>query len=144
MPTISTRKARVQINGTTMLATRWTCEVKADEIDVTTFESGGFAEFIPSYVEANYSVDAFWDPAVNVFLGNPPLVAAGSIATNLTLYMKRDAVDGNPVQAFIFPFAYIMTCSVETATRDALRYNFSGRNYGAFSYPGGVVFSGIN
>lgn len=147
MPAISTRNARVEVfiwdAGVTvvLLATRWSVEARSDEIDVTNFETGGFAEFLPGYVEANISVDGFYEKEGTPFAYNigTPMINAGNYV-GLTLYASRDA---GGVDYFDFPKAFILSATGEAAVRDAARVSFTARNFGPFEYPGAVTFSGI-
>jgi hypothetical protein len=149
MPPISTRNARVTVTNqvtsqsANILATRWVVEVKADEIDTTTFESGGYAEFLPSYVQADISVDGFYESGGSPFAydAGVDLCCAGSYVA-LDLYSHRTGAAGT--DGFFFPAAYILTASGATAVRDAARVSFTAKNVGSFTYPGGVTFAGVD
>jgi hypothetical protein len=149
MPAVSTRNARVQValasnpaDLQTILGTRWTVDVHSDEIDVTNFESGGFTQHIPSYVEASISVDGFYEPIAFPFVeggvGGSALVAAGEF-----LYIKLFATRANANDYFLFPKALVLTAHAEASVRDAVRVSFTAKNYGTFTYPGSLVFNGI-
>lgn len=145
MPAFSTRNARVEV-GTASVptqrirATRWSVEIRSDEIDVTNFETGGFAEFLPGYVEATFSVDGFWERGGFPFQQGGILVAAGNLV-EVTLYAHRSTDNDD---WFYFPQAFILSCAGESAVRDAARVSFTGRNFGEFQYPLGLVFSGVD
>lgn len=138
MPAISTKKCKVQIDGVTLLANKWTVEIHADEIDVTTFESGGFAEYLASYVDAMVTVDAFWDPDDNPFANAPDITVANELS-EVKLFLRRAEAN----DCFVFPTLVVLSCVTDAVVRDAIRFNFTGRNKGVFYYPGNVVFSGI-
>lgn len=148
MPIISTRNAAVVITSLgdnlpiVISATQWTVEVRADEIDITNFETGGFAQFLPSYVEAHISVDGFYNTSTNPFGPNSPepLIMAGN-KVKLQLYYLNPTTNND---LFTFPEAFIMSATGGSAVRDAGRVSFTARNYGAFSYPTGITFSGID
>lgn len=139
MAAISARKARVTIGGTNLLATKWTVEIKSDEIDVTNFESGGFADYMTTYVDAMVTVDAFYDPANNPH-GDPPNILTGNILEDVELWTKTTIVAEN----FSFPLLLVLSCTVDAAVRDAVRISFTGRNKGPFVYPGSITFSGVD
>lgn len=135
---ISCKNSRVQLNGAnTYYATKWTVDIKADEIDVTNFESGGFTEYITAYVDSNISVDSIWNAAVNDFTAAGQ-INTGRVITNLKLFLSTAA--GAP--CFTFPSAIIISVTPDASVRDAMRYSFTARNQGSFSYPGGLVFNG--
>lgn len=139
MPACSTKNSRVTagLANTVLQAYKWTVEVRADEIDVTNFESGGFTDYLTSYVDAMGTVDAFWDKDDNQPFDDPPQLLPGQ-QTNLTLYMHTDLLN-----YFRFPIAIILSSTVDAAVRDVVRYNFTFRNKGPFYYPGEISFTGI-
>ncbi len=149
MAAISTRNARVRVTELTtntvanILATHWTVEVRSDEIDVTNFETGGFAQFLPSYVEAHISVDGFYETGGTPFtngIAGAGLILSGNYVS-IFCYMNRQNVLNN---AFRFDAAWIMTASGSSAVRDAARVSFTAKNFGQFFYPGPIAFSGIS
>lgn len=131
MAAFSARLSRVDVDGVKILANRWTANVKTDELDVTTFESDRYGDFIPGIVEADVSVEGFFDSANNPH-EDPPNIRAGAVIT-LTLYTDDVASDH-----FDFPFFLVTSCSVEAEVRGALRISFTGRNKGIFRMPGAV------
>jgi len=141
MAACSTKNARVEVGTpfSTLEATKWTVEARADEIDVTNFESGGYTDYLTSYIDANGTVDAFWDKSTNVPFADPPLVLPGNQLA-VRLHLHKNTVDAY----YDFPVAIILSSSVDAAVRDVIRYNFTFRNKGYFVYPGATLFNGID
>lgn len=158
MPAISTRNARVSItpldaNGVAIvggvvynvLATNCTIDVMAAEIDVTTFESVGFEQYLPSYVGAHISVDGFYDFPNRPFLnavGVQGIVAAARLAMTISPN-RAPAIGGGAAEVWFFPDSFVMTVHHGMAVKDAGRVSFTARNNGAFSYPTGLTFAGV-
>lgn len=145
MPAVSTRNARVLVKELTngiqsvILGTRWTVDVNADEIDVTNFESGGFVEYLASYLQAMISVDGFYEPVGFPIATNGFAFCAPGNFVELTLYATR----ANAQDFFHFPRAVVLTAHTEAAVRDAVRVSFTARNDGKFDYPSGLTFAGV-
>jgi len=138
MAIISSKNARVRIDGTNFAATKWSVDVKADEIDITNFETGGFKDYLTSYVEAMISIDLFYDTTSGPFDTN--LLSVGSQPVIL-LYTQRDTAQ----EFFSFPASIVLSANVSAEVRDAVRVSVTARNKGAFLYPGNAVaFTGIS
>lgn len=94
MPAFSTRCSAVTVGTFFHKATMWSIEIVADEIDVTNFETGGFVDYIGSYVQANWNFDAFVSDDDNVtFAGdeNAASLNPGKEITDLRMwYTGRD------------------------------------------------------
>lgn len=142
MGAISTRNGRVMIGATSsttaVLAARWSVEFTSDEVDVTNFEGGGFAEWIPSHVDAKVSFDGFYDLSADPFNSASPGLVAGTIIA-CRLYMRRT---GN--LNFYFPKLSLFNVNVEAGVRDAVRYSVMGKNLGQFLYTNNFSFSGMD
>ena len=153
MAAISTKNGLVDIGGNSMLSPKWTVEISADEIDVTTFESGGFTDYITSYVDANVSIDCFYDLGENPFDPNAaPSILVGKVVYCKLWLVRTGGRNGLPIGNanaapvncnFHFPSLLITRLNSVVAVRDAVRYDFNGRNKGYFLYPGAVTYSGI-
>jgi len=138
MAIISSKNARVRIDSTNFAATKWSVDVKADEIDITNFETGGFKDYLTSYVEAMISIDLFYDTTNGPFDTN--LLSVGSQPAIL-LFTQRDTAQ----EFFSFPASIILSANVSAEVRDAVRVSVTARNKGAFLYPGNAVaFTGIS
>ena len=131
MPAFSAKQARVQINGTNVLANKWSCKIKVDELDITNFETSGYADYIGGVIEAEVDCDIQWNSSAHP-TSNPPNLVAGATITNLKLYLDLANLHG---AFFLFPSFLILDCSAEAEARGILRFTFRGKNKGTFSYP---------
>jgi hypothetical protein len=144
MAVSSTKNARVSVipygggASSDLIATKWTVEVRADEIDITNFESGGFTDYLTSYVDAMGTVDGFWDKANNAPFAGPPSILVGDQPA-LTLYMHTENLN-----YYRFPVVIILSSTTDVSVRDVVRYNFSFRNKGIFYYPEEQAYTGID
>lgn len=118
---------------------------------MTNFETGGFVEYIGSYVQANWNFDIFKDSGESEFNAGATGINAGKELTDLRMwYTGRKVFRGNLGQAagnedcFYFPRAVILGVTPSSAVRDAHRISVRGRNQGVFYYPEGVEYSGID
>jgi hypothetical protein len=134
---ISCKKSRVRLDGIDLYANRWSIEIRADELDVTNFESDGYVEYITAYVDATITVDALWDTAFNDFSLAGGGVNVGRSIDTCRFYLNRDA-------GLLFEFSTIVIVSVtpEASVRDVMRYSFTARPRGSWIYPGGLEFTG--
>ena len=131
----SAKNARVNIGAKNLSATKWTVNVKTDELDISNFEtatpgSNLYADYTFGLQEAEVSVDAVWD-GNNDPHSDPPNITAGGVLTNLKLYL--DFV--NLTNFWLFPSFQIFTVSVDADVRGIVKYSFTGKNKGTFSYP---------
>lgn len=132
MPAFSGKQARVSVNGINLPANKWTVNLKTDELDVTTFENGGFANFTYGVHEADVSFEAFWTTLVNP-TSNPPKIQIGADVPCI-IYLDSGLVStANTSFTFNFPHLLITSLSVDTSVRDVVKYSVSGKARGNFS-----------
>lgn len=142
---VTSRNSHVSVDGTLLLATKWTVEIRADEIDITNFESGGFTEQETGYIDATITFDAFWECNLNIFEEDPPQIIPGT-KHNVKCYIRGTPARAVAVPAaavipdehFTFTCAKCITCNVTSAVRDVARYDAVFRNNGEFTLPGEV------
>ncbi len=137
MAGFSAKNARVQINGTTLTANKWMVTAKTDELDISNFETvvgnNVYADYTFGLAECEVQVEAIWDAANNPHTA-PPSITAGSTISNLRLYLDKI----NLAVFWSFPVFQIFTCTTDAEVRGIVKYTFTGKNKGAFTYPGGV------
>lgn len=136
MAAFSARLAQVVVNGThNLLANRWTVQCKTEEIDVTTWESNRYTKVLPGTVDAEVTVEGFWNAAQNPHQ-DPPNIRAGA-TINLSLYLNQVGGD-----SFDFATFLVTSVSVEAEVRGCMRLNFSGRANGSFLLPDAILGDG--
>jgi hypothetical protein len=141
MASFAARNARCEINGVKWYARKWTVNLKADELDVTTFEDGGYANFLAGMVTAEINVEGFFQDNLSP-LSNLSLYP-GSILTNLKLYLNNAAGLANawpnngflPASFFLFPSVIVLSADTMADVKGALEFNFNARNKGSFTMP---------
>lgn len=148
MPAFSARNARIIFDGSALLGLKWTINAKVDEIDVSSFESEGYVDYIGGLWEADVSFDA-------IHPGGPSAVTTlypGRVSTGV-FYLDAGtakAVYNNAVadippgfttssaaqgRFFSFPYLLITSVSVDAEVRGFVRLSVTAKNKGKFTYP---------
>ncbi len=127
----------IQINATTLCASKWSVNTKVDEIDVTNFCDPGYAAWIGGPGDADITIEgvlgslATEDPfAVLNFraLGD---LKIGSLAT-VGIFPDNGL---NAAAAWLFPTALICSWNMEGAPRDAVRWTLTAKANGPWTEP---------
>jgi hypothetical protein len=128
MAAFSAKNARVKINGTFYKAMKWAVKVKVDEVDISNFETGGYADYTSGLLEAEISVEGFYDS------GNPPYpnLTPGSILSNVLLYVDFVNIPGS---FWSFPSVLVFDTDNDAEARGTVKFSFRGKNKGTFSFP---------
>lgn len=129
----SAKNAKIRMGNTVFVAKKWEVNPKADKIDNTNTEGGGFASSNPGIVEAEVSIEADWDGA-----NNPYDVAVnaqpGQTITNLKLYIND--VTG---PFWLFPVFIVYEAPNGAQVRENVHINIKGSGSGTFTYPTGAA-----
>lgn len=128
MATYAGKRARVQVNGSNLCATKWSVTNKVDELDVTCFEGNGFAAYDAGVYDADITFDAFWEYNVHAA---PPLLVAGANAV-IRLYIDYGALAGT---YFNFPTALLTNVTVDAEVRGMVKYSVTAKAHGTYTYP---------
>lgn len=132
----SARTARVLIGGLSMEARRWSISVRVDELEVSTFESVGFTNYIDGLMDADVSADCFWNQSVNG--GNPPVIYPGLSLFNNRFYLSGSAAGQGFALGtyFYFPAMLITNSSTDAEVRNTVNVSLNAKNQGPFYFPG--------
>jgi hypothetical protein len=142
---VAGKNARVTVGGgdeddapplATLNASEWNVDLKGDDLDVTTFEDGGYETGTIGILSADVSVKAPWDANLNPF-DDPPAIYATDDLDNLTLYIiapDPDVPDDEGV-FWNFPFSRVLSSKVGAPVKDKVSFEWSGKNNGAFATP---------
>ncbi len=130
--------ARVRMNNTTLVANKWTVNVKVDDIDATNFEGLGFGEQITGVVSADVTIEFLYDPTFAndnnfTFMQLVPSMSIGTYDfTNVKLF--PNAID-NAASSFTFPRLTGLGVNTDVDVHGALRVSITGKSDGVFTYP---------
>lgn len=125
---LSAKNAVVRVNGSAVVSKRWVVTPKADALDVTNFEGGGYGDYIAGIVEADITIEFDFDSS-NPQYSNPPNLAAGQTISNLLLY-----TNGTSSAKWTFASALVTESPNEAAVRDALKGTATLKSKGSFSF----------
>lgn len=127
--------ASVRINGNTLIAKKWEVNNKADKLDVSNFEGGGFKEYIGGMVDCDVSIEFDWYGTAG---GNPfdaPLSILPSTAlTNVRLY-----VNGTAGPFWSFPSFFVESVTNTADTKQQMTLRVTGSSTGTFTDPTGAA-----
>lgn len=143
MPAFSARNARISLEGVNLLGLKWTVNAKVDEVDVSSFESYGYADYIGGLWEADISFDAIHNGGVtaltNLYPGRitvSPSYFYLDAGTSLQVYNNAvtiaSAANG---RRFIFASLLISSVSVDAEVRSFVRLSVTAKAKGPFTYP---------
>lgn len=137
MPGISGKNSRITFNGVNLLGTRWSLNLKVDEVDITNFESptavliaGGptysINQYVMGFFDYEFTADAVWNSGTAV-LNSPPGIFPGFSPTTVTLEPDR-ATAAMAGKTIVFTKPMVTACTAQTEVRGAVTYNFSMKN----------------
>ena len=126
---LSAKNAKVRINGATFTAKKWTVTPKADKIDNTNFEGGGFGSNNPGIVEADIEIDADFDGNANPY--DVPIQASTQL-TSVHLFIND--ITG---PFWSFPLLNVYEVPNDAPVRENVHVNIKGSSTGQFIYPTG-------
>lgn len=145
MPAFSARNSRIRFEGVGILGLKWTVNTKVDEIDVSNFEGGGYADYIGGLWEADISFDAIVDSAA--IIGNFITIYAGKttgvvdfymdIGTAVSPYAAVVTTQPATTRRLTFPSLLITSVSIDAEVRSFVRMSVSAKNKGSYSLPSG-------
>jgi hypothetical protein len=141
MAVFSAKCGAISANGQVFPGSSWRVQVGADELDVTNFTTQGYADYITNYVNAQFTLEIYWDPAI--VAGPFAFFKTGEHITELRLAFSGGGsptvAPSNPAFYFRFPSALTTNVSFEAMLKDIVKYTITGRNKGVFYYPGSVA-----
>lgn len=123
--------SKVRVGATVVTAHSSTVNVDTQEIDVTNFEGGGFADFLMCILAATSTIDAHWDALADP-LDDPPNLRPAQIIANFFVYVNTLA---GPFWSF--PLATVKSFNFKTGAKEAVAFTSMVRNKGAFLFPTG-------
>lgn len=126
----SAKNAMVRINGVTLAVKSWNVDAKADEIDTTNTEGGGFYEGITGIESAEVTLELDVDSLVNPY-DNPPNLGPGQV-TEVKLYWN-----GLLGPFWYFPKLLIFGAPNKANVKEAVGLSIRGKGNGIFGYPSG-------
>ncbi len=108
---------------------KWVVTPKVDALEITNFESGGFADWIGGITECDGTVDFDWDSANDEF-ANPPNITPGAIGGILKLYTNDTT---SPF--WYFPSILIVETPQTSEVRGVITGTMTFKSKGTFSLP---------
>lgn len=113
----------------TFTAKKWAVTPKVDALEITNFESGGFADWIPGITECDCVIDFDWDSANDEFL-NPPNLTPGAIGGRFRLF-----TNGTNSAFWDFPNTLIVDTPQTAEVRGLVTGTLSFKSKGTFIPP---------
>lgn len=139
MPGFSARNCQILVGGQALTATRLTITGRAEEHDITNFDSVSgttlFHEVTLGKVECDLQVEAWWNSSQNPH-GNPPGIWPGAQYRNVKVILDRQHANANTQRTFEFPKMAITEVVVEAEVRGLVKYTFTAKASLSFNYPG--------
>lgn len=129
----SAKNAKVRFGNTTFVSKKWTVTPKADKIDNTNSEGGGFGSSNPGILEADVEIDADWDGNNNPY-DLPVGAQPGETIVNLKLFIND--VTG---PFWLFPTFNVYECPNDAPVRENVHITIKGSGTGQFFFPTGAA-----
>jgi hypothetical protein len=132
---LSAKNAQVRIGAFVYVARKWVITPTGEELDITNFEGGGFADRLVGILDCEIMVDADYDSqaALSNF-NNPPNIVIGAVLSTIKLYLNLTS----GTQFWLFPSAIVTTTPMNADVRGKLELSFTAKTKGTFSYPVGT------
>lgn len=105
----------------------FTDNAKADKIDYSTFESGGFAESTNGLDEMEWSVKASWNAGLNYYDTTPGIYCRDDGGPAKFYMNQTDAIYNN------LPVVTILSAELSGNVRQKVNFSFSGVSNGTFT-----------
>jgi hypothetical protein len=128
--------ASVRIDGNVLYNTKWTVTPETNELPVNSMEGGGFEDVIPGLRKCSITVEGWWDYGANQF-DAPMQIQDGNVLHNVFLY-----VSGTSSPFWSFPYVLIGSAPMTADVNDEIKYSFTAKAKGSFTYPTGSGASG--
>lgn len=123
MAAFSGKFARITVDGLNLIATRWSINFKADELDTSQFRTAGSGDWRGGVQDADISFDAFWDSLVDPH-ATPPNLRPGTTHQ----IILNPSIGDVPGSAYIFETAFCFTVMVDAEVRGLVKYSVTARN----------------
>lgn len=128
----SGKNARVSLqlygDGATTFLTgvKWTAHMRADELDVTNFNTVGQGDYVAGVHDFDFSMEGTWENNIHA---SPPAILPGNVYT-LTVYVDIVNAVGRTFSSANFQ---VFDVSVDAEVRGIVKYSISGK--ARASYP---------
>lgn len=123
----------VGTGATVLRGYRWVVDWKADDFDVSCFENNAYGNYIAGLIDADVTIDAYWDTIDNPFAAPMSIAPGANIGPLTILYTKSNGVS----QLWNFANFLVVDVHNETNMHDVVRYTFHGKYFG--TVPGTVT-----
>lgn len=105
---------------TFLTGVKWTATLRADELDVTNFNTAGQGDYVAGVHDFDFNMEGTWESNIHA---NPPAILPGNVY-GLIVYI--DAVN-LPNAAFASANFIIFDVSVDAEVRGIVKFNISGK-----------------
>lgn len=117
----SGKNARVYVGDSLYLcAVKWTVDMRADELDVTCFNSAGQGRWKAGVHDQEITIEGLWESG---FHANPPDIRTG-MAVKIVLFV--DFINAN-TQAYTFYDVLLLDVNVDAEVRGLVKYTIRGK-----------------
>ena len=124
----SAKNAMVRIGGTPLAVKSWNVDAKADEIDTTNTEGGGFYSGLIGIQSAEVTMEFDVDSLASPY-NNPPNLGPGE-TTEVKLYW-----DGLAGPFWYFPKLLIFGAPNKANVKEAVGMSIRGKGNGIYGFP---------
>lgn len=125
------KNSRVSVNSTTLYMDSWSVTEQGDDLDATTFESGGAEEGIIGIFSVQWSFSGSWDAGRNSYDDPPGLYPRNDLSA-LRLYENLSDNIG-----WYFSTARVLSSRNGAQVRQKVTFEASGKNQGTYTRPTG-------
>ena len=133
LSTYSARNAAVRFGAITVTAKRWQVTSRAEKLDTSNFEGGGYTENIAGLRSIDVTIE-FNDSAIYAYFATG-LITAGALFANVKLYLNSTS---GPF--WDLPYLFIESVQQSADVHQAMELTLTGSNHGPFAYP--LTFAG--
>lgn len=117
----SGKNARVLIGTNTYLcAVKWTVDMRADELDVTCFNSAGQGRWKAGVHDQEITIEGLWETGIH---DNPPGLVPGDYVT-ITLFVDFLNI---VTQVYVFYDVLLLDVNVDAEVRGLVKYTIRGK-----------------
>lgn len=127
---LAAKNARVQIEAVNINMASWNVSMNTQDIDVTSFEDGGFYVPLAGVRKAEVRVKGYWDSGDNPH-DDPPDIQDGEALTNVRLYPDQNAGD-----YWDFPAMMVTGVTISAEVNGKVEIEFTAVSNGTFVYAG--------
>jgi len=123
------KNSRIIVAGATLNLNEYSADERADDLDLTNFESGGVEEGTDGIHVVEFSVKGSWDGGRNPY-GDPPGIYPRDNLAGVFLYINvADNVKWS------LPKVRILSARNSSAVRQLVNFEASGKSNGPYTRP---------